>query len=84
MRENPSVAERARWLAEVAEALEHARKVVDRINEEGDVAHFARTGAWAAAPRHTAELSERIRAAQQRTRALRLGSDRRLAQRFRP
>lgn len=72
MRRIPSAAERARWLAEVAQALDEARLLVDRL------------GARQCDSRARAELIQRIEAARQRTRSLRLGSARRLAEPFHP
>ena len=67
MRKIPSAADRARWLAEVAEALAQARAVAERLSESaGD-------------SRERDELLHRIEGARHMTRALRLRSDRRLA-----
>ena len=72
MREIPSAAERARWLAEVADALDQAMALVERIGRE--------PYQW---PQRT-ELIHRIAAASQLTRALRLGSDRRINREIHP
>ena len=66
MRELSSAAGRARWLAEVAQALDEAKALVERM------------GRVFAGRRERAELIERIEAARQATRALRLSSDRRI------
>ena len=62
----PSAAERARWLAEVAQALDQAQVLVERISGESGQRHA------------NAELRHRIELAKQVTRSLRLSSDRRL------
>ena len=67
MRNFPSAAERARWLAEVAEALDQARAVAERLTET------------AGNSRERDELVHRIEGARHLTRALRLSSDRRMA-----
>jgi len=72
MRRIPSAAERARWLAEVAQALDQAKAAIERT---GVVA-----GDW----RERAELAHRIEAARQLTRSLRLSSDRRMTRPFPP
>ena len=72
MRRIPSAAERARWLAEVAQALDEAKLLVDRL------------GARQCDSRERAELIQQIEAARQRTRSLRLGSARRPAEPFHP
>ena len=72
MRRIPPSAERARWLAEVAQALDHAKILVERM---GDT-----PVAW----RERVELADRIEAARQLTRSLRLSSDRRMARPIRP
>ena len=66
MRKIPSAAVRARWLAEVAQALDQARTVVERMDSTPDN--------W----RERAELAYRIEAARQLTRSLRLSSERRM------
>ena len=67
MRKIPSAAERARWLAEVAEALDQAKAAVERLSDTaGD-------------SRQLGELLHRIEGARHMTRALRLSSDRRMA-----
>ena len=72
MRMIPSAAERARWLAEVAQALDHAQSLVERMGEKaGD-------------SRHRVELLDRIEGARHMTRALRLSSDRRMARPIAP
>lgn len=65
MRKIPSAAVRARWLAEVANALDQAQSLVERMD--------SKPGDW----RDRAELAHRIEAAKQLTRSLRLSSDRR-------
>ena len=72
MRNIPSAAERARWLAEVAEALDQATSLVKRMNEMRGLGH------------NSAELAHRIAMASQLTRALRLGSDRRMSREIPP
>ena len=65
MREIPSAAERARWLAEVAQALDQAWTLLERMeNSPGD-------------RRERVELAHRIATAKQMTRSLRLSSNRR-------
>jgi hypothetical protein len=72
MRKNPSAAERARWLAEVAQALDQAQAVVERLSTTaGD-------------SRQRAELLHRIEGARHMTRALRLSSDRRMSRPIAP
>ena len=66
MRELSSAAGRARWLADVAQALDDAKALIERMG-----------GAFAGR-RERAELLYRIEAAQQATRALRLSSERRI------
>ena len=66
MRELSSAAGRARWLAELAQALGEAKALVERM------------GGSFAGRRERAELIHRIEAALQATRALRLSSDRRI------
>lgn len=65
MRKIPSAAERARWLAEVAQALDQAWTLLERLDST--------PGDW----RKRAELAHRIESAKQMTRSLRLSSDRR-------
>jgi hypothetical protein len=72
MRRIPSAAERARWLAEVAQALDQAQAVVERMSGGG------------ADGREHSELVHRIEAARQLTRSLRLSSERRTAEPFHP
>jgi hypothetical protein len=72
MRRIPSAAERARWLAEVAQALDQAQALVERIGKK------------AGNDREHGELVDRIEAARQMTRTLRLSSERRTAQPFHP
>ena len=65
MRKIPSAAERARWLAEVAQALDQAWTLLERLDSTpGDC-------------RERAELAHRIETAKHMTRSLRLSSDRR-------
>lgn len=64
MRDESSAAERARWLAEVALALDQAKLIVERLG-----------GSMQA----RAELKQRIEAARRTTHGLRLGADRRVA-----
>ena len=72
MRKIPPAAERARWLAEVAQALDQAQALVERMSDKaGD-------------RRSRAELIRRLEAARQLTRSLRLGSERRRTQPFHP
>ena len=72
MRKSPSAAERARWLAEVAQALDQAQAVVERLRETaGD-------------SRQRVELLQRIEGARHLTRTLRLSSDRRMARPIAP
>ena len=72
MRKIPSAAERARWLAEVAQALDQAQALLLQMGErEGDT-------------RQRTELVYRIEAARQLTRSLRLSSERRAAEPFHP
>ena len=67
MRDIPSAAERARWLAEVAQALDEAQLLVERIPpNQGE-----------AGPR--LELLHRIESARRATRTMRLASHRRIA-----
>jgi uncharacterized membrane protein YfbV (UPF0208 family) len=66
MRKIASAAMRARWLAEVAQALDQAHSLVELIN--------GKPGDW----RERAELAHRIAAARQLTRTLRASSERRL------
>ena len=76
MRRIPSAAERARWLAEVAQTLDQAQMLVERMGDGlGD-------GLGDSGER--AELIQRIEGARRMTRALRLSSDRRLTQAFPP
>ena len=72
MRRIPSAAEHARWLAEVAQALDQAQAIVERMGETH--------AAW----RERTELAHRIAAAKQLTRSLRLRSQRRTGQPFHP
>ena len=72
MRKIPSAAERARWLAEVAQALDQARLLVEKLSSE--------RANW----RERAELAQRIEAARQMTQSLRLSSDRRMARPIAP
>ena len=67
MRKIPSAADRARWLAEVAEALDQAQALVERMVAKPEES------------RDRAELIHHLEAARQMTRALRLSSDRRIA-----
>jgi hypothetical protein len=66
MRKLSSAAGRARWLAEVAQALDDAKALVERM------------GGSFGGRRERAELIERIEAARQATRSLRLSSERRI------
>lgn len=66
MRELSSAAGRARWLAEVAQALDEAKALVERMSSA------------LADRRERTELLHRIDAARQATRALRMRSDRRI------
>ena len=72
MRRIPSAAERARWLAEVAQALDQAQALVERMSR------------GAVDGRERSELVHRIEAARQLTRSLRLSSERRTAEPFHP
>lgn len=72
MRKIPSAAVRARWLAEVAQALDQAQALVERLN--------SKRGDW----REGAELAHRIAAARQLTRTLRLSSERRIGRQLPP
>ena len=72
MRKVPSAAERARWLAEVAQALDQAQLFVERLGDR------------AGARSDHSELADRIAAAKQLTRTLRLSSERRTGQPFHP
>ena len=72
MRKITSAAERARWLAEVAETLDQASNVAEQLSGmPGD-------------RRERAELAYRIEAARQLTKSLRLSSDRRMIRPFPP
>ena len=72
MRNIPSAAERARWLAEVAQALDQAQALVERMADGvGDSGERS-------------ELIGRLKAARKMTRALRLSSDRRIARTIAP
>lgn len=70
MRRFPSAAERARWLAEVAQALDQAQAFVERMSSD------------AIDGRERNQLVHRIEAARQVTRSLRLSSERRTARPF--
>jgi hypothetical protein len=67
MRNIPSAAERARWLAEVAQALDEAQSLVERMDE------------YVGDSRDCSQLLDRLEAARHMTHALRLSSDRRIA-----
>ncbi len=66
MRKLSSAAGRARWLADVAQALDEAKALVERM------------GATFGDRRERAQLIERIEAARHATRTLRLSSERRI------
>jgi hypothetical protein len=72
MRKIPSAAMCASWLEQVAQALDQAQAVIERMGDRG---HDR-------AARH--ELIERIQAARRLTRALQLSSERRKTQPFHP
>lgn len=65
MRHTPSAADSARWLAEVAQALDEAQLLVQRIPQNGSE------------PSQRIELLQRIESAKRATLSLRLASERR-------